>query len=471
MNKRSRFWVLLFICVFYGAALAQQPAPTGTAAAVVPPKGKTPVIIIPGLTGSDLYNSKTGEEVWFKSRRSKDDDLRLPMSANLARNRDNLVSRDILRSVKVFKFLPETEIYERLIYALETRGGYREAKWTTTNKDDAQDTYYVFAYDWRRDNVENAQLLMRKVETLKQRMGKPDLKFSIIAHSMGGIISRYAAMYGDADISAGEPKPTWAGAKNFDKILLVGTPNAGSVSALNSLLNGFSYVRAKGINLPFVQNISRFDVFTIPSAFQLLPHDGSLLAFDENMKPLTVDVYDPETWEKYDWSIWKDPDFTKKFSPAEQQNARPYFLAALGRAKLLQAALDANTLEKPPVALYLIGAECKDTLNAMLIYRNEKKGRWESIFRDETVTRSNGEKITDQQMKMLLYGKGDGVVPKRSLTMETVVTNGKKLALPYTSELYQCEGHNKLVTNPDIQDKLFLLLRDGASVPAAAPAN
>jgi hypothetical protein len=425
----------------------------------VPPTGKGPVIIIPGLTGSDLYNSKTGEEVWFKSRRSKDDDLRLPMSANLARNRDSLVTRDILRSVKIFKFLPETEIYERLIAALETRGGYREAKWTTTNKDDAQDTFYVFAYDWRRDNIENAQLLMRKVETLKRRLAKPDLKFSIIAHSMGGIISRYAAMYGDSDIAAAEPKPTWVGAKNFDKIFLLGTPNAGSVSALNSLLNGFSYVGG-GVNLPFVQDLDRFDVFTIPSAFQLLPHDGSLLAYDEDMKPIKLDIYDPTTWERYDWSIWKDSNFTKKFSPAEQRNSRPYFLAALNRAKRLQAALDANTLEKPPIAFYLMGADCKDTPNAMLIYRNAKKDRWDAVFKNETINLANGTKITDQQMKTLLYSKGDGVVPRRSLVMETVIANGKKYALPYTDEIYQCEGHNKLVTNPEIQDKLFLLLRD-----------
>ena len=481
MSKRSQSFLLLLLFSVSTSLFAQQPTPTQTpeakpaeaktAVAVVPPTGKTPIIIIPGLTGSDLYNNKTGEEVWFKSRRSKDDDLRLPMSANLARNRDNLVTRDILRSVKVFKFLPDTEIYERLIYALETRGGYREAKWATATKDDLQDTFYVFPYDWRRDNVENARLLIRTVAGLKQRLGKPDQKFSIVAHSMGGIISRYAAMYGDADIAPGDPKPTWAGAKDFDKIFLVGTPNAGSVSALNALLNGYGFVggKASGINLPFVQNIDRFDVFTIPSSFQLLPHEGSLMAYDEDMQPLKLDLYEPETWEQYGWSIWKDPDFTKKFSNAEQRNARPYFLAALARAKRLQAALDANTLEKPPVSFYLMGAECKDTPHAMLVYHNAKKERWEVVFKDESINIANGGKITDQQMKNLLYSKGDGVVPKRSLTMETVIAAGKKNVLPYTAELYQCESHSKLITNPEIQDKLFLLLTESAA--AAAPAK
>ena len=90
--------------------------------------GKPPIIIIPGLTGSELVNRSTGEKVWFKLQRSKVDDVRLPISANLAANRDNLVPGDIIRSVSLAKFLPETEIYEKLIAALEKSGGYREAK-------------------------------------------------------------------------------------------------------------------------------------------------------------------------------------------------------------------------------------------------------------------------------------------------------------------------------------------------------
>ncbi len=205
-----------------------------------------------------------------------------------------------------------------------------------------QDTFYVFPYDWRRDNVENARLLVRRIESLKRSLGKPKLKFNVVAHSMGGLIARYAAMYGNAELAPVNPRPTWAGAKHFDKIFLLGTPNEGSVSSLNVLLDGFSYVGG-GLNLPFIQNINRFDVFTIPSIYQLLPHEGSLLAYDENLKPLEIDIYDPAIWDKYGWSIWNDDDFKKKFTPLEQRNARPYFLSALKRAKQLQAALSADS--------------------------------------------------------------------------------------------------------------------------------
>ncbi len=446
--------------------LAVAPSVFGQTTAAQPiASGKTPIIIIPGLTGSDLVNSKTKEQVWFRARRAKDDDLRLPISPNLSRNRDNLIVQDIIRKVEFFKVLPEIEVYERLINALETRGGYREAKWATATRKDSEDTFYVFPYDWRQDNVENAQLLIRKIETLKRRLGKPNLKFNIVAHSMGGLIARYAAMYGKADLPAGALQPTWAGSRHLDKIFLLGTPNEGSVMALNSMLNGFSYIGG-GLNLPFIQDISRFDAFTIPSIYQLLPHDGALRAYDENLKPLAIDLYDPAAWEKYGWSIWQDSDFTKKFDASEQRNARPFFHAALARAKRFQTAINAGSNAKPPMAFYLIGGDCKDTPAGVVLLRDEKKNRWETRFKADGFTRSNGEKVKDEEMKTVIYSMGDSVVTKTSLAGESRKTAGKT-AIPVAGELYQCVGHNKLVTNPEVQDKLFAFLN---ALPVTAPA-
>ena len=205
--------------------------------------------------------------------------------------------------------------------ALETRGGFKEGSWTSPKKDGDRDTFYVFPYDWRRDNVENARLLLTRIENLKRKLGKRNLRFNIIAHSMGGLIARYAAMYGKSDIPAGALKPNWSGARDLNKIFLLGTPNEGSVSAVDGLLNGFSYVGG-GLNLPFVQNISRFDLFTIPAIYQLLPHDGTLKAYDENLKPISLDIYDPVTWETYNWGIWKDENYKEKFTPRNKGTSK-----------------------------------------------------------------------------------------------------------------------------------------------------
>ena len=458
-QSRGRF-LAACICILLSAvaSFGQTPTPTPTPL----PSGKPPIIIIPGLTGSSLVNSKTGEEVWFKPKRAKDDDIRLPISPNLSRNRDNLTVSDIIRKVEFFKVLPEIEIYERLIDALQTRGGYREAKWTTATPKDSQDTFYVFAYDWRRDNVENAQLLVRKIETLKRRLGQPNLKFNVVAHSMGGLIARYAAMYGAADLASGTPQPTWAGAKNFDKIFLLGTPNEGSISSLDALLNGFSYIGG-GLNLPFIQDISRFDAFTIPAIYQLLPHDGALLSYDENLKPVKVDVYNPAEWEKYGWAIWQDDAFKKKFNASEQRNARGFFNAVLARAKRFQAALDASSNAKASISFYLIGGDCKPTPAGMLLYRDEKKNRWETRFKANGFTRANGEKVKDTEIEPLLLSVGDSVVTKSSLTGET--RKNAKASLPIAAELFQCVGHNKLVTSPEVQDKLLGFLTPASPLP------
>ena len=448
MRTLPRFCALLLLLAAsaaYGQPTASKQGP------------KDPVIIIPGITGSDLWNKKTNKEVWVKLIRPKDDDIRLPMSPNLAANRDLLETRDIIRSVKIASFLPEIEIYERLIYALETRGGYREAKWENPGKNGHQDTFYVFPYDWRRDNVENARILVRKIEALKAKLKKPNLKFNVIAHSMGGLISRYAAMYGDADIPTGPMQPTWAGANNFDKIFLLGTPNDGSILALRALLQGQTI--ATTIPLPIFQNFSRFDAFTIPSIFQLLPTNGGLVVYDENFKPLKLDVYDPSTWDEYDWAIWEDPDYDQDFTEDERKNARPYFLAALQRAKKFQEAIRAFRPGRIPVGFYLIGGDCKDTPAAAVVLWDEKNKRWETMLRPRSFTRTDGTRVSEEEVKARLNAKGDGTVTLQSLVDDLAPVDIREKYLPVAGGMFQCEDHTRLVTSSEVQDKLLGLLR------------
>jgi pimeloyl-ACP methyl ester carboxylesterase len=449
MRQFSKFATLIFVAILVVTSYGQRTSANN--------EPKEPVIIIPGITGSDLWNKKTNKEVWVKLLRAKDDDIRLPMSADLAANRDNLETRDIVRSVKIASFLPEIEIYEKLIYALETRGGYHEAKWDSPKKDDYQNTFYVFPYDWRRDNVESARLLIRKIETLKAKLKKPNLKFNILAHSMGGLIARYAAMYGDADIPTGPMQPNWAGAKQFDKVFLLGTPNDGSILALKALIQGQTI--ATTIPLPIFQSFTRFDAFTIPSIFQLLPSDGGLVVYDENFKPLKLDVYDPNTWDEYDWSVWEDPDFKNDFSADEQKNARPYFVAALQRAKKFQEAIRAFRPGDVPVNFYLIGGDCKDTPAAAVVLWDEKNKRWETMLKPRSFTRTDGTKVSEDEVKAKLNAKGDGTVTLQSLVDDLSPVDLRNKYLPVAGGMFQCEDHTRLVTSTDVQDKLLGLLR------------
>jgi pimeloyl-ACP methyl ester carboxylesterase len=423
-------------------------------------KGRLPVIIVPGLIGSELINKNTNDKVWFDLNRAKDDDLRLPISPNLKANRDNLVPGDIIREFQFIKFTPKVEIYQKLIETLQA-DGFTEGKIDNPQAGGDADTFYVFPYDWRLDNVENAQLLLQKLDNLRAGLSRPDLKFNVIAHSMGGLITRYAAMYGKADLTARTARPTWKGASYFNIISLVATPNAGATGALDSMINGFSLFGSGKLNLPFVQNLSRADLFTIPSIYQLLPHTGMARAFDENLKPLKIDLYNPATWEKYGWTVYSDEDFTKKFDAAEQAQAKAYFRAVLLRAKQFQAALDAAPAAKNPVPIYYLGAECRPTVDGMIIRRDAEKGVWKTDFGTTSFTNSRGRKITKEETGKILLSPGDGVVAKRSLLGSLLKL--KNLANANTNVILNsapdsCAEHNRLTGDETVSTNLLSLL-------------
>ncbi len=420
-------------------------------------QGNRPVIIIPGLTGSELVNQKTGEIVWFKAPRSKDDDLRLPISTNISKNRDALVPGDILRSIK-FGIFPRVDVYGGLVDSFKNNAGYHEEFWDNPTANGAEKSIYVFPYDWRLDNVENARLLIRKIVELKVKLKKPDLKFNVIGHSMGGLIARYAAMYGDTDLPAGNRKPvlTWAGAKHFGKIVLLGTPSEGSALSLSSLVEGSS-IGGLNINLPWVQNLSRFDIFTIPSSYQLLPAPGTLQVVDENLEPLKVDLYDPKVWTKYGWNPVDDRRFAKNFRGVSRRTAQAYFVAILDRAKRFQNALAAVSTAKG-VDLDVVGADCKDALDTIVVYRDKKSRKWRTLFKPSGFTKYGGGKVTSDELKKIMLAPGDGVVTTRSLDTSTL---SKLFKLPSLlrplSEKLVCSEHNELAANPDVQKHLMEL--------------
>ncbi|MBK7933527.1 MAG: hypothetical protein IPK01_08500 [Acidobacteria bacterium] len=107
--------------------------------------------------------------------------------------------------------------------------------------------------------------------------------------------------------------PTWAGAKHFNRVVLMGTPSEGSAISLWALISGSS-IGGLNINLPFVRISRDYDVFTIPSSYQLLPAPGTFQAVDENLEPLNIDLYDPKVWTKYGWNAIDDKGVPTQFN-------------------------------------------------------------------------------------------------------------------------------------------------------------
>lgn len=423
-------------------------------------QGKNPVILIPGLSGSELRQKETNERVWFRTFKSKSEDLRLPITADPIKSRDRLVATDVLRTVKIGIF-PITDVYGGFIKAMESRGGYHEESWDQPSEDGFEDSLYVYPYDWRLDNVTNARLLIRKIEALKAKLNKPALKFDIIAHSMGGLISRYAAMYGDMDLPAGTRKfvVTWAGAKHFDKVVLLGTPNEGATLALRDLTEGFSLGGLR-IDLPFVQDMSKFTLFTLPSGYQLLPAPGTLKAFDDHFEPIKIDQFDPKAWTKYGWNTIDDPDFAGKFNAAERRAAPQFFAASLSRARKFHEALESAPGKTGGLSFYSIGSDCKTVLDAIIVYRDPKSNKYKTIFRPKGFVRTDGVKVSDEEVQNILMSGGDGVVTASSLRSERPMTEGYDSVLDFKSVKMICEVHNQLASNSKVQDHIIAWLAD-----------
>ncbi len=442
ISYSARFCVLLFALSF--SLFAQ---------------GKNPVILIPGLAGSELRHKDTKEKLWFKTFKSKSEDLRLPIFADPTKSRDDLIATDAVRSVKIAG-LSVFNVYGSFIKAMEIRGGYHEERWESPSDEGYKDSLYVFAYDWRLDNVENARLLIRKVEALKLLLKKPELKFDVVAHSMGGLISRYAAMYGDADLLAdgNKPRPTWTGAIHFDKIILLGTPNEGSVNTLNALINGYSLGSIR-LDLPFVQDSSKWMIFTIPATYQLLPAPGTLRAFDEKLEATFFDIYDSKVWSKYGWNVMDDKKFAERFHLSERKLAPVFFQAVLDRAKRLHEALEAAAGKTGGVSFYVLGSDCGMALDALVVYRDEKENKWKTLFRPKGFLRSDGVKITDDDLKKIIMAPGDGIVTRRSLE---AATQSESAGLPSiigsTASKLIYEEHTRLAANGRIQDEIIGIL-------------
>jgi pimeloyl-ACP methyl ester carboxylesterase len=439
-------------------------------------KGKRPLIVIPGVLGSQLVNYETGEVVWPSAFRSSDDGLSLPVSPDLVNNRDNLVARKIVDTARLAKLAPEVYVYHELLVALTKYGGYREGDWNNPGEDGDHDTFYVFPYDWRRDNVETARDLVERVETLKRKLNRPDLRFNIFAHSMGGLVARYAAMYGDADLPPDgvQPKPTWAGAAHISKIVMFGTPNEGSADAFATLLEGYSVTEGLRRRFPLLNKLSSEDIFTAPSVFQLIPHRSATHFLDENLQPVEIDLYDPQVWRRYGWSPVFDADYRQRyvkgrtrgdnapFRGGSLEGLDDYFAIVLNRARRFHEALDVM-VEDSPVQLFAFGGDCEDTLYAPVLLYDQKKQRWETLLRPRAYHTSTGRRISLKEATEAMAAPGDGRVTRRSLLGEDLA--GKRSSdsffgtrLPIIYAVFACDLHGELQNNKTLQDNALTAL-------------
>lgn len=196
------------------------------------------VVILPGIMGSVLQ--KDGRDIWAVSGKAIWDILTSLGDSiqQLKLEQDDPEAESLEDGIKATRVIEDTHLIPGLV---KIDGYTKPSRLITDNfdvtpgniyadSDDKAANFYVFPYDWRRDNRVNARLLKRLLEKRLKRWreysGAYDAKVIILAHSMGGLISRYYI----------EVLEGWRDCK---ALFTFGTPYRGSVKAVNFLANGY----------------------------------------------------------------------------------------------------------------------------------------------------------------------------------------------------------------------------------------
>jgi pimeloyl-ACP methyl ester carboxylesterase len=411
----------------------------------------TPVIVIPGLFGSKLRDRATGKEIWpgswdevlFGDYRGIEVSFD---AATLQVRPDDLEAYDIADRVLGRDF------YGPLIDTLSRIGGYRRAT-PGVAAAHGERRFYLFPYDWRQDNVEHARALDRLIEAIRGDYGDPQLRVDIIAHSMGGLIARYYLRYGTADVLDGTPQlVTLYGTSRVRKLILLGTPNMGSVASLHAFLTG----ELVGLN-----RIAPEVIATLPSAYELFPHPLVSWLADTQGRPLPDDLFDGRTWRRHRWSIF-DPQVEARVRnrapgrPVREVAAlQRYFDYRLERARRFLWAL--STPEpSTPIRYVLFGGDCTRT-PARLVLEDDGDRPVARLYPDDIRQRRPGVRYDE-----LMLEPGDGRVTKPSLlareTLDPTAPMSEDSFLPVAYWFFLCERHDLLTANPTFQDNLLNVL-------------
>lgn len=419
---------------------------------------RNPVIIVHGFLGSNLIDKSTGENIWgkFSSEDSftisdkKMRALSLPMAKHkpLKMIKDQTEPNGALNTVEVnFLGMTFTEnAYLNLVNVLKSGGYQLEGQPMAPGK--SFNNLFQFAYDWRRDLQENAAKLHDYILEKRKYIQKKyealygekefDVQFDLIGHSMGGLVSRYFLRYGTADLQKEGEKPniTWAGSKYIDRLIILGTPNAGYLDTLLEMQKGRDMP-------PFPPAL----VSTWITYYQMMPAPSTKSVVYEHDRNKVVDIYDFKTWLKMKWGLANPAqiEVLKILLPNVKDPTQRRLIAfdhlkkCLKRAKLFSIAMGEPAIPPDDVKLYLmLGNAVKTTRRATA---NAKTG----------------------ELKVIETGPGDGKVLESSAMYDERA--GAKTWVPFFygpiawNNITQLRAaHMGITTAPAFKDNILFLL-------------
>jgi hypothetical protein len=409
------------------SSAAPEPAPPP---ALIP---RTPLVFVPGITGSKLRERETGEIVFGLGRNvlwphDGGYGIALPVAAGAD---DRLEAFAVVDRVR-FGF-ETVEVFGSLIELLE-ESGYRLGD---LDAPEAGETLFPFPYDWRRDAIESARELSAKLAHLRQARGDERLPVVLICQSTGAHVCRYLVKYGGASLAEAEAgqgaPPDWL---RVERVVLISTSNGGSPRTLRELDRGRRYVRVFG-------RVLRPEVFfTFRSLYQDLPCLRDDLFVDASGRALAVDLCDARSWQRYGWSVYAEDAAqrlaqekrTDVFGDAGERLA--YLREVLDRARRFQRLLHRDAPGFAATRYFLIQDRSRDTPHRVVLL--EDGGAWR--------TRFTGDREVERrpELRGLVTTPGDG---HASVSSQLQLSPQELSAMP-RPPYYAQGGHFELIHDP-----------------------
>lgn len=221
VSRFAAFAVLIYVTIYsFNIETAAQKSKTKAGlkpAAIEKAKvdlKNTPVVLIPGIGGSDLDYQPPGKGLWRNG--FPNDVLKGPAGEPQNLQFD---STGLPRAGSISKYIKPVAFYD----VPNGRNITDLSKFLEKNGYLKNVNLFEFAYDFRYSAVYNAQELEKFINRIK---GENNIeKFDIIAHSMGGMIAKQYLL-----------KTENAG--NVRNLIFVGTPHLGAPKALKALRYG-----------------------------------------------------------------------------------------------------------------------------------------------------------------------------------------------------------------------------------------
>ena len=422
-------------------------------------RDRNPLIIVPGFLGSSLLDTASDTYVWGRFDHNPIDPnsaegarlaaLPLDIVTPLPDLHDGVVPDGLLENLHV-KFLGlaiSHPIYRGLVDLLSL-AGYQRPSAPVADTGNGMRVAYRFDYDWRADIVTSARKLHAFVEATRsaiaEQTGREDIRFDIVAHSLGGLVTRYMLRYGDATLEEAEAmggQVPWSGATHIDSAILVSPPNAGSLRSFRYLLDG--------VDLSIVTPRYPAAVLgTYPSLYQSLPRTRhrAVVSGPVGEEAVALDVFDPAVWERYNWGLAGSgvkeclgfllPDVTH----ADQRSAiaRTFLANCLDRAKRVHAVLDCPAGAPPDTRLLLFAG-------------------------DATATESRLRVAPDGSLTTDATAPGDGLLLRSSALLDEYPDdNTGRLRSPvsYSHVTFVFATHVSMTSDPAFVDNLLFWLLD-----------